>query len=111
MARPAQRRGGERREVRIDLLGTVDLLQRCLTEAVCREVFRQTRSTERVRAWTLHQMAEFWNAVILRAPESLTRALLEAQEGESTGWPTVPSTSKQAFFKHCQDLRPAFFAK
>lgn len=110
MARPAQRRGGKKKEVRIDLLGTVDLLQKCLTEAVCREVFRQTRTTERVRVWTLHQLAEFWNAVVLRAPESLTRALQEAQEGSSTGWPAVPSTSKQAFFKHCQDLRPEFFA-
>ncbi|OFW68499.1 MAG: hypothetical protein A2Y74_04695 [Actinobacteria bacterium RBG_13_63_9] len=53
-----QKRGGKTREVRIDLLGMVDLLQRCLTEAVCRGVFRQTRSTERMRAWTFNQMVQ-----------------------------------------------------
>jgi len=58
MAGSDQKRGGKIKEARIDLLGMADLLQRCLTEAICREVFRQTRSTERVRAWTLNQMVQ-----------------------------------------------------
>jgi hypothetical protein len=33
------------------LFGTVVLLQKCLTKAVCQEVPRQTRTTKRVPAW------------------------------------------------------------
>jgi hypothetical protein len=103
----AQSRGGG---AKIDLLKTVELLQECLTGAVCKSVFQQTRTTERVREWTLKNLADFWTAVVLRAPESLTGALLEAQEGMGTGWPTVPATSPQGFFERCKDLRWEFFA-
>lgn len=109
MRSPSEMRGGERKKRRIDLLETVDLLQSCLTEAACQEVFQQTRVTEREREWTLHALAEFWTAVVLRAPTSLTGALAEAQEGEAKGWPVAPATSKQAFFGRCQDLRWEFF--
>jgi hypothetical protein len=104
------KRGGERSGDRIDLLKTAKLLQSCLTDAVCQAVFQQTRKTERVREWTLKKLAEFWTAVILRAPESLTGALQEAKEGLGMGWPTVPATSKQGFFERCKDLRWEFFA-
>lgn len=110
MARPARGRGGATGEVRIGLLVAVDLLHECLTEAVCGEVFGLTRITERVRDWTLHQLAEFWTAVILRAPASLTGALAEAQQGLDSGWPAVPATTKQSFFERCQNFRPDFFA-
>jgi hypothetical protein len=110
MAKPAHGRGGGKREVRIGLLGAVDLLHECLTEAVCREVFRLTRITERVRDWTLHRLFQFWTAVILRAPASLTGALAEAQQGLDSGWPAVPITSKQSFFERCQKFKPDFFA-
>jgi hypothetical protein len=105
----SERRGGGRQGDRIDLLKTVELLQSCLTGAVCKSVFQQTRTTERVREWTLKHLADFWTAVILRGPESLTGALQEAQEGMGTGWPTVPATSKQGFFERCKDLRWEFF--
>ena len=110
MAHPAGRRGGGKGGVRIDLLGAVDLLHECLTESVCETVFRQTRVTERARDWTLHHLAEFWTAVALRAPDSLTGALLEAQGRLEAGWPAIPITTKQSFFERCQDLRPEFFA-
>ena len=104
--RAAGRGGG----AKLDLLKTVELLQECLTGAVCKSVFQQTRTTERVREWTLKNLADFWTAVVLRAPESLTGALQEAQEGMGAGWPTVPATSPQGFFERCKDLRWEFFA-
>ncbi len=95
---------------RIDLLGTVQLLQEVLTESLCESVFKATRVTERVREWTLYALAQFWNAVILRGPETLTQALQEAQRDEAAGWPAVPATSRQAYFKQCKNLRWIFFA-
>ncbi|MHC4931230.1 MAG: IS4 family transposase [Planctomycetota bacterium] len=103
------RRGGKS-EARVDLLGVVDLLQEVLTKAACDSVFRQTRVTERVRAWTLKALLDFWTAVTLRAPKSLRSALQEAQAGPEGGWPTVPATSAQAFFERCKGLRWEFFA-
>jgi len=103
-------RGGGKRDARIDLLKAVSLLQECLTEAICQKVFRLTRTTERVREWTLKALVDFWTAVTLRAPPSLTSALHEAQEGSGNGWPEVPATSKQGFFERCKDLRWEFFA-
>lgn len=104
----ARRRG--KSKARVDLLGIVDLLQRVLTEAVCESVFRETRVTERVRAWTLKSLLDFWTAVTLRAPKSLRSALEEARAGPEGGWPAVPASSPQAFFARCQDLRWKFFA-
>jgi hypothetical protein len=102
--------GGSVRNVRIDLLETAKLLQEGLTEAACQAVFAMTRKTERVREWTLKALADFWTAVILRAPPSLTEALVEAQESEVSGWPEIPATSKQGFFRRCKDLSWEFFA-
>ena len=55
-------------EQRVDLLGTVQVLHEHLTASMCQTVFAQTRTTERARKWTLAALAEFWTAVILRAP-------------------------------------------
>ena len=102
-------RGG-RSQKRVDLVGTVELLHGVLTEAVCASVFEQTRVTERVRAWTLKALLDFWTAVTLRAPKSLRAALEEAHGGPEGGWPPIPATSPQAFFARCKDLRWEFFA-
>lgn len=92
----------------VDLLGTVEVLHRHLTEALCRKVFDEVRRGERQRTWTLHVLAEFWTAVILRAPPSLTHALSEAAGGRSL----YPQTagSDQGFFERCQTLSWEFFA-
>lgn len=95
---------------RIDLLGTLQLLQEVLTESLCHTVFKAERVTERIREWTLYALAQFWMAVILRAPATLTQALQEAQRDQTSGWPNVPATSRQAFFQKCEDLRWNFFA-
>ena len=95
---------------RVDLLGTVQVLHEHLTASLCQTVFEQTRTTERARKWTLEALAEFWTAVILRAPQSLTHALEEAAAGTGAGWPSVQA-SPEAFFARCQRLHWRFFAK
>lgn len=92
----------------VDLLGTVEVLHTHLTSALCEEVFRKVRGRERQRLWTLGHLAEFWNAVILRAPPSLSHALAEAAGG-TEAYPAVRA-STQAFFARCQGLRWEFFA-
>lgn len=94
---------------RVELFDTVQVLHEHLTASLCRTVFQQTRTTERERHWTLTALAEFWTAVILRAPHSLTQALEEAAAGTGAGWPTVQATP-EAFFERCQNLPWRFFA-
>jgi len=96
---------GELQEV--GLLGTVEVLCEHLTAGVCKSVFEAQRISERRRDWTLEKLAEFWTAVILRAPESLKQALEEGRKGEGP-FPQVGS-SDQAFFARCQGMRPEFF--
>ena len=95
---------------RVDLLGTVQVLHEHVTASMCQTVFAQTRTTERARKWTLTALADFWTAVILRAPQSLTHALEEAATPPGTGWPSVEA-SPEAFFERCQSLHGRFFAK
>jgi hypothetical protein len=92
----------------VDLLGTVEVLHEHLTAALCTEVFQGVRGKERQRLWTLERLAEFWIAVILRAPPSLSHALAEAVGGTSA-YPAVAATP-QAFFARSQHLRWEFFA-
>lgn len=94
---------------RIDLLGIVEVLHDYLTPGLCAGVFDNVRETERRRLWTLERLAGFWTQVVLRAPASLTHALAEATGGGSP-YPQVEASS-QAFFSHCQGMRPDFFAR
>lgn len=92
---------------RVDLLGVVGVLHEHLTDALCAQVFERQRVGERQRLWSLTTLAEFWTAVIVRAPSSLTQALQEAFRG-SGGFPHVEST-KQAFFAKAKGMRADFF--
>jgi hypothetical protein len=92
----------------VDLLGTVELLHRHLDASLCETVFQSQRKTERRREWTLQALAEFWTAVILRAPQALTQVLQEAARGVG-GLPQV-QTTEEAFFKRCKNLHWRFFA-
>lgn len=97
------------REVEINLLETARILDSYITESLCETVFQRTRTTERQRLWTLHAMAEFWTAVILRAPQSLQQALKESAAGRNPQWPHVTATP-EAFFQRSRDLSWQFFA-
>jgi len=98
------------REVQVDLVQIVELLQTHITPALCRAVFRRVRNTERQRKWTLHALVSFWIAVVLRAPKALTQALVDAGEGREPLFPGVDA-SEEAFFQRCRDLRPEFFGQ
>jgi hypothetical protein len=97
-----------RADGKVDLLVVVEVLHEYLTPGLCAGVFDDVRDTERRRLWTLERLAGFWTQVVLRAPTSLTHALAEATGGGGS-YPQVESTS-QAFFSHCQGMRPDFFA-
>ena len=94
-------------EARVDLLEAVRILHKHLSAALCEAVFTSRRTVERRRHWTLHVLAQFWTAVILRAPGSLREALDDARRGTG-GFPRI-ETSPQAFFQRAQGLRWEFF--
>jgi len=95
---------------RVDLIRVMDLLQTHITSALCQTVFRRVRTTERQRAWTLQALVQFWTAVILRAPEALSQALVETVDQREPMFPRIVATP-EAFFQRCRDLRSAFFAE
>ena len=97
-------------EKRIDLIRVMDLLQIHITSALCQTVFRRVRTTERQRVWTLDALVRFWTAVILRAPQALSHALLETLDDRDPLFPRIVATP-EAFFQRCRDLRHAFFAE
>ena len=75
--------------VRIDLIRVMDLLQTHITSALCQTVFRRVRITERQRVWTLEALVRFWTAVILRAPQALSQALLETLDQRDPLFPRI----------------------
>ena len=103
-------KGAAAGEVRINLVRVMDLLQEHLTRALCQAAFRRVRTTERQRKWTLQALVSFWTAVILRAPQALSQALLDSRDGREPLIPRIQA-SPEAFFQRCRNLRPAFFAE
>jgi hypothetical protein len=101
----------KRKGIEVNLLKTVQILDKTITSSLCETVFKSKRIDERQRVWTLYRLVGFWNAVILNAPKSLRQALEEAAEGEdrSPEWPEV-ETTPEAFFQRSQNLSWRFFA-
>lgn len=95
-------------DTRIDLLGLVEMVRRHLTDTLCEEVFRDNRTVERQREWTLSALANFWVAVIMRAPQALRHALTESRAGQDALWPRVEA-SDEAFFQKCKGMHWSFF--
>jgi len=94
----------------VDLLGMVELLHRHVTESLCDKVFRENRTAERQREWSLHALAWFWMAVMIRAPKALTRELDQARRGQDRLLPAVDATP-EAFFQKSKGLHWRFFAE
>lgn len=94
----------------VDLLGTVRVLHAHLTGSLCASAWGRARGKERERAWTLRALVEFWIAVVLRAPRSLTQALDESAQEGGVAWPHVEATP-EAFFQRCQTLSWRMFAE
>jgi hypothetical protein len=100
---------GSSRDRRVDLLGAIQVLHKHLTDALCREVWAEERTTERRRIWTLERLVEFWVAVMLDPPRSLRQALAEAAPREARARYPAPSASHQALYAHLQGMNPRFF--
>lgn len=96
------------RKQEVNVLETLQLLDKTMTQSLCENIFKSRRTNERQRLWSLHAMYGFWTAVILRAPQSLQQALNEAAEGKNPDWPHVPATP-EAFFQRSRDLSWEFF--
>jgi hypothetical protein len=94
----------------VDLIRTLELLTQHITQALCDSAFRKVRTNERQRQWSLWALVQFWTAVILRAPPSLSHALVEVQEGRELLVPRIKA-SPEAFFERCRDLSWKFFAE
>lgn len=95
------------KEITVNLLKTVQILEKTVTRSLCDTVFEKTRDKERQRIWSLHELSQFWHAVILRAPQSLTQAL-EACSLDIPDWPKIEATP-EAFFQRSRDLSWKFF--
>ena len=98
------------KDTKVNLLDAVALIHRHLTETLCQSIFQEEREAEREREWTLFYLVKFWTAVIIRAPQSLTQALIEASQGSDRLWPAVKATP-EAFFQKCRDFKWTFFSK
>jgi hypothetical protein len=97
------------RQVRVHLVPTVELLHGHVTESLCLEVFREIRTTERQRQWTLYALARFWLAVILEAPRSLSQLLERARGPDPRGFLPQVAASAESFFEKCKAFSSGFF--
>lgn len=97
------------RQVDIHLAPTVELIHKYLTEALCNEVFRDVRTTERQRKWSLFGLGRFWLDVILEPPPSLGQVLERTRRGDPRGLLPEVAASPEAFFQKCKGFSSAFF--
>lgn len=87
-------------DTRINLLETVSLLNKHLTEALCRQVFESVRTTEREREWSLFALGRFWTAVAIQAPSSLGQALDQGRAGGNGLLPEVTASDGGSFQRY-----------
>jgi hypothetical protein len=99
---------GGSHSARVDLTRTLEILKEHSTEALCQAAFKSVRTTERQRRWSLAALVQFWTAVILRAPPSLSHALCQMREGQEPLVPRIQATD-ESFFERCRDLSWKFF--
>jgi hypothetical protein len=115
MAREKKRKGSKGksaasdRQLIVHLTPTVELIHEHLTEALCNEVFRDIRITERQRKWSLFGLARFWLDVILEPPPSLSQLLERTRRGDPRGLLPEVAASPEAFFQKCKGFSSGFF--
>jgi hypothetical protein len=90
------------------LTRTLEILKEHATAAICDAAFHTVRTTERQRRWSLTALVQFWTAVILRAPPSLSHALTEMRDGREPLAPKIQATD-ESFFERCRDFSWKFF--
>jgi hypothetical protein len=115
MAREKKRKGSKGksaandRRLNVRLAPTVEMIHEHLTEALCNEVFRDLRTTERQRKWSLFGLARFWLDVILEPPPSLSQLLERTRRGDPRGLLPEVAASPEAFFQKCKGFSSGFF--
>ena len=97
------------RHVDVHLVPIVQFLHERISKALCDEVFKDIRTTERQRDWSLFALARFWLAVILEAPSSLSQLLERTRKAGPEGFLPQVAASSEAFFQRCKNLSIAFF--
>ena len=109
--RKAKKRKGTQsdRHVDVQLVPTVKFLHEHVSKALCDEVFRDLRTTERERKWSLFGLARFWLVVILDAPPSLSQLLERTRRAGLAGFLPQVAASSEAFFQKCKSFSVEFF--
>jgi len=97
------------RDIDVFLAPTVEFIHGQITEALCEEVFKDIRTNERQRKWTLFALARFWLAVILEPPPSLSQMLERTRRLDPRGFLPSVAASAESFFEKCKNLSSAFF--
>jgi hypothetical protein len=117
MARGKKRKGNKKkgtvsevsdRHVDVQLAPTVEFIHQHLTEALCDEVFRDVRTTERQRKWSLYALSRFWLHVTLDPPPSLSHLLEQVRRGDMPGLLPEVCASAESFFQKCKNLSSGF---
>lgn len=95
----------------VEILDVLDLLFRHLSPTLCENVFKEVRTSERERKWSLEAIARFWTAMVVRHPPSLTQGIAQTRKAGSNRDPLWPRVQAEvnAFFEKCWALRPDFF--
>ena len=101
---------GKNPSTRVDLTRTLELLTSLITKSLCQATFQKVRTNERERKWSLEALIQFFVAIVLRAPESLTAALAEIRDGRMS-WALPVKATDQAFFEKSKNLSWKFFAE
>jgi len=107
--RKSRKGDGDPAATQVQLVPIIQILHENLSEALCEVVFREVRTTERERKWSLFSLARFWTAVIIKEPPSLTQLLEQARRPDPLGLLPYVEASSEAFFQKCKALSSEFF--
>ena len=99
------------RHIDVHLTPAVEMLHDHVTEALCAEVWKDVRTSERERKWSLFALARFWLAAIVEAPPSLSQLLELMRKGQHEGFLPQVAASAESFFEKCRDLSCVFFTE
>lgn len=103
-------RAGRGEDRVVDLSATLALIVKHLDRSLCDQVFKDVRTKERQRTWTLFLLARFWLAVVIAAPRSLRQVLSETRPGDGTVLLPGIVSSQPALSQRCASLPSTFFA-
>jgi len=95
-------------KLQVNVGDALGLLKKCLTEGLCKRVFREHRTDERERVWTLYPLMWFWVMVSAQGVSAIQDAVKQAQKG----WQGLVQrilSSRQALSKRAQEFSWVFF--